>query len=76
MNDWFDKIRNCQCEADVLFTKDGDYMVVLWYCAAGRPKQLRIFRGIDCDVLLYQALGFAETFDAYCNTAAICSTKH
>jgi len=71
MNEWLEKIHNCGFSADVMFTKDGDKMIVLHWKTTSR--QLKIFRDADADYCLDSALRFAETYDAFINTSAECS---
>lgn len=72
MNDWIDQIIACGFGYDLFFTVDGDKTIVLHWREGGFSK-LKVFREIDADQCLADALQFAQNFDAYVNTAAPCA---
>jgi hypothetical protein len=76
MNDWFDKIHNAGFSVDTIFTMDGDKMIVLHYFDYRGFRKLRVFKGIDADNLMAEALQWAETYDAYVNTSCPCGVRH
>lgn len=69
MNGWLEKIHNCGFTASISI--DDEPIVDLYWIDRFGPQQHR-FNGYDIDLLLAGALLFAETYDAYVNTAPGC----
>lgn len=73
ITEWLDKIHNCGFTASIDI--DDEPAVTLHWVGRLGPET-HVFRGSNIDLLMAGALLFAETYDAYVNTAAHCGFRH